>query len=55
MKQKDNHNKNITLRIFAPGDKSLAKNFRSPDPSWLCGAIIQSTGQLSYLIKLSNV
>ena len=53
-KQKENHDNSKTLRMFAPGDKILAKNFRSSNPKWLSGEIIQSTGPLSYLIKLSN-
>ena len=28
-KQKENHDNSKTLRMFAPGDKILAKNFRS--------------------------
>ena len=53
-KQKENHDNSKTLRMFAPGDKILAKNFRSSNPKWLSGEIIRSTGPLSYLIKLSN-
>ena len=40
--------------MFAQGDKILAKHFRSSNPKWLSGEIFQSTGALSYLIKLSN-
>ena len=52
--QKENHDNSKTLRMFAQGDKILAKNFRSSNPKWLSGEIIQSTCPLSYLIKLSN-
>ena len=39
-KQKENHDNSKTLRIFAPGDQILAKNFRSSNPEWLSGEII---------------
>lgn len=53
-KQKANRDNHKHLRVFAPEDKVLVKNFRGTEPKWLAGTVIQRDGQLSYLVRLAN-
>ena len=53
-KQKENHDNSKTLRMFAPGEKIWLKFSDHLILSRFSGEIIQSTGLLSYFIKLSN-
>ena len=41
------------MRVFQVGDKVYVKNHR-PGPSWLPGRIVESTGPLSFRVRLED-
>ena len=53
-KQKRSHDNSKKLRMFSVEEKVLAKNFRSSHQKWPVGKVVNVSGPLIYVIKLTN-